>query len=121
MMSIGDGFAIVCADSIPDAVERKLVLESLEATAREVVNIDLGQLDHFAGNVLQLQTKSGGSVVSMSTQACLAFTPAQRNLIEKYSQIVESPLPLIEGIEGGSARCMLAGIHLPVRKSWAGK
>ena len=113
MMSIGDGFAVVCADSIPDSVERRLVTESLEAAGREIVTIDLEQLGHFAGNVLQLRARTG-SVVSMSTAACLAFTPWQRTLIGKYGRIVESPLPLIEGIEGGSARCMLAGVHLPM-------
>ena len=113
MMSIGAGLAIVCADSVPDAVERRLVLESLESAGRELLTIDLEQLDHFAGNVLQVQTSTGGSVVAMSTQACLSFTPAQRSIIERHGKIVESPLPLIEGIEGGSARCMLAGVHLP--------
>ena len=112
MLSIGDGLAIVCADSINDAVERKLVLESLEASGREIVLIDLTQMEHFAGNVLQLRTSSA-SVMAMSTQACLAFRPDQRSIIEKHARIVESPIPLIEGIEGGSARCMLAGIHLP--------
>jgi hypothetical protein len=111
MMSVGDGFAIVCAQSIPDAIERRLVLESLAASRREIIEIDFTQLEHFAGNVLHVRAR-GGSVIAMSTAACLAFTPAQRNVIEKYAKIVESPIPLIEGIEGGSARCMLAGIHL---------
>ena len=113
MMSIGDRFAVVCSESIPAPVERKLVIESLAASGREIVDIDFSQLDHFAGNVLQVRTRSGGSVVAMSTQACLAFTPKQRAVMEKYGKIVESPIPLIEGIEGGSARCMLAGVHLP--------
>jgi len=113
MMCVGDQFAVLCSESITDPVERKLVVESLEATRREIINIDYNQLEHFAGNVLQLQTKDGGSAIAMSTQACLAFRPDQRAVIEKYGRIVESPLPLIEGIEGGSARCMLAGVHLP--------
>ncbi len=102
-----------CSDAIADVQERRLVLQSLESTRRELLTINFDQLDHFAGNVLQVRT-SNGSVVVMSTQACLAFTPAQRSVMERHSRIVESPLPLIEGIEGGSARCMLAGIHLPV-------
>jgi hypothetical protein len=113
MMSIGDGFAVLCADSIADPVERRLVVESLEMTRREIVFIDFAQLEHFTGNILQLKAKDGAAVVAMSTQACLAFKPQQRAVIEKYGRIVESPIPLIEGIEGGSARCMLAGVHLP--------
>ena len=112
MMSIGDRFAVVCPDSMPDPVERKLVLEGLKATGREVITIDRKQLLHFAGNVLQLQAKAG-SVLAISTAACLALRPEQRQAIEKYARIVESPLPLFESIGGGSARCMMADVHLP--------
>ena len=86
MMSIGDGLAIVCADSIPDMVERRLVLESLESSGRELLIIDFAQLDHFAGNVLQVRTAGGSNVVAMSTQACLAFTPIQRSVIGKHGR-----------------------------------
>ena len=112
MMSIGDQFAVVCAESIRDNVERKLVCESLEASGREIILINLEQLAHFCGNILELQGRNG-PVIAMSNEACLAFTQAQRAILERYGQIVESPITLIERIEGGSARCMLAGVHLP--------
>ena len=113
MMSIGDGFAVVCADSMPDAAERKLVLEGLKAAGREIITIDQKQLQQFAGNVLQLQTRPAGSALAISTAACLALRPEQRKAIEKHARIVESPLPLFESIGGGSARCMMADVHLP--------
>ena len=116
LMSIGDRFAIVCADAIPDAIERKLVLDSLRMTRREIVTIDRQQLAHFAGNVLQVPAQNGTTVLAMSTQALLAFRPDQRSAIQQYAHIVEAPLPLIEGIEGGSARCMMAGVHLPLAR-----
>lgn len=112
-MSIGDRFAIFCADAIADSAERKRVLESLKSTGRDVITIDLKQLEHYAGNVLQLQTKDGRSVLVISTSACLALRPDQRDAIQKFAQIVESPLPLFEGIGRGSARCMMADVHLP--------
>jgi hypothetical protein len=112
MMSIGDQFAVLCAESIRDGVERKLVCESLTASGREIILISPDQLTHFCGNILQLQGRNG-PVIAMSNEACLAFTPGQRTNLEKYGQIVESPITLIERIEGGSARCMIAGIHLP--------
>jgi len=89
-----------------------LVVESLESTGREIVLISLDQLSHFCGNILQV-AGAEGPVIVMSTQACLAFTAVQRTILEKYGRLVESPIPLIESIEGGSARCMVAGIHLP--------
>ena len=113
MMSIGDRFAVVCSDSMPDPAERKLVLEGLKSDGREIITIDQKQLVQFAGNVLQLQTKPAGSVLAISTAACLALRPDQRQAIEKYTRIVESPLPLFESIGGGSARCMMADVHLP--------
>jgi hypothetical protein len=112
-MSIGDRFAIVCADCITDTGERKLVLETLRAAGREIVTIDRKQLLQFAGNVLQLQTRPTGSVLAISTAACLALRAEQRQSIEKYAVIIESPLPLFESIGGGSARCMMADVHLP--------
>ena len=112
-MSIGDRFAIFCPESIREAAERKRVFDSLKSTGREIIAIDLSQLAHFAGNVLQVQTSSGSSVLAISTAACLVLRPEQRDAIEKYTQIVESPLPIFEGIGGGSARCMMADVHLP--------
>ena len=113
MMSIGERFAIVCADAIPDSAERKTVLEGLRKSGRELITIDQKQLLQFAGNVLQLQTKPSGSVLAISTAACLALRSDQRQAVEKHSRIVESPLPLFESIGGGSARCMMADVHLP--------
>lgn len=112
-LSIGDRFVIFCGDSIKDSAGRKRVLDSLKSTGREIISIDLKQLEQFAGNVLQLQTKNDRSVLVISTSACLALRPEQRDAIQKFTQIVESPLPLFEGIGRGSARCMMADVHLP--------
>src|SRR5262249_23160738 len=48
-ISIGDRFAILCSESIPDAAERKRVLDSLKSAGRDLIMIDLKQLDRFAG------------------------------------------------------------------------
>jgi hypothetical protein len=114
-ISIGDRFAIFCGDSIADPEERKLVFDSLKSTGREVLSIDLKQLEQFAGNVLQLQTKHDRSVLAISTSACLALRSEQRDFLQKFTQLVESPLPVFEGIGRGSARCMMADVHLPRR------
>jgi hypothetical protein len=113
MMSIGDKFAIICLDSISDAAERKLVADTLRESGRELIAIDQSQRSQFAGSVLQVKTKGSGSVVVMSTAALHAFHPEQRTTLQGYCEILETPLSVIEGIEGSSARCMMAGIHLP--------
>jgi len=114
-LSIGDRFVIFCPDAIRDAGERKRVLDSLKATGREIITIDLKQLERFAGNVLQIQTKNDRTALVISTSACLALRPEQRDAIKKFTQIVESPLPVFEGIGRGSARGMMADVHLPRR------
>src|SRR5262249_6385165 len=116
MMSIGDRFVIFCGDSIADAGDRKRVLDTLKSTGREIIMIDLKQLERFAGNVLQLRANADESALVISTSACLALRSEQRDAIQKFTRIVESPLPLFEGIGRGSARCMMADVHLP-RKS----
>jgi hypothetical protein len=85
----------------------------LRSTGREIVSIDLKQLEQFAGNVLQLRTKNDRSALAISTSACLALRAEQRDAIQKFTQLVESPLPIFEGIGRGSARCMMADVHLP--------
>jgi hypothetical protein len=115
MMSIGDRFAICCADSIADAGDRKRVLDRLKSSGREIITVDLKQLEQFAGNVLQIQTKNDRTALVISTSACLALRSDQRDAVQRFTQIVESPLPVFEGIGRGSARGMMADIHLPRR------
>jgi hypothetical protein len=115
IMSIGDRFNLFCPDVIHDPGERKRVLDSLKSSGRDLIAIDPKQLERFAGNVLQIQTKDGRSVLVISTSACLALRPEQRDVIQKFTQIIESPLPVFEGIGRGSARGMMADVHLPRR------
>ena len=113
MMTVGDRFAMFCGDSIADPAERKRVFDSLKNSGREVILIDRRQVEQFAGNVIQLQTRDGGKVLAISTAACLSLRPDQRDAIQKFAHLVESPLPVFEGIGRGSARCMMADVHLP--------
>jgi len=115
VISIGDRFAIFCGESINDPSERKRVMESLKSAGREIIAIDRKQVEQFSGNVLQLQTKNGGRVLAISTVACLSLRSDQRDAIQKFAEVVESPLPVFEGIGRGSARCMMADVHLPRR------
>jgi hypothetical protein len=55
MMSVGTTFAVICADCIDDKKERKMVLENLRKDGKEIVLLTEEQLNHFAGNMLQVQ------------------------------------------------------------------
>ncbi len=115
MMSIGEQFAVLCADAIASVNQRKAVCERLTATGRELVVIDHAQMGAFAGNILQLATTDGGRCVAMSARAWAAFTPAQQAVLSAHSVIASSACTTIEDSSGGSVRCMLAELHLPTR------
>lgn len=113
MMCVGDKFAVVCFESIPNAEERKAVRQSLEGNGKDIIEISFDQMNHFAGNMLQVNNKKGESLLVMSEQAYLALTAAQIAALSKFSKLIYAPLYTIETNGGGSARCMLAEIHLP--------
>ena len=112
-MSIGNEFAVVATEAIPDSEERRRVVESLEATGRHLVRIDLDQMTRFGANLLEVEGREGDRVLVMSTSARDAFGPEQVAILEDSARIVASPLPTIEAVGGGSARCMLAEVFLP--------
>ncbi|WP_246474937.1 citrulline utilization hydrolase CtlX [Pedobacter roseus] len=113
MMCIGDRFAVICLDSIKDSEERLNVTISLKGTGKEIIEISLEQMNKFAGNMLQVSNATGESLLVMSEQAYLSLDAEQIAALEKYSRIIYAPLYTIEKNGGGSARCMLAEIHLP--------
>lgn len=115
MMSVGEGIAIICDESITDESQRQAVVRSLEATGHEVVSISFEQVLSMAGNMLELVSDSGERIMAMSGQAHQALTPDQVAAIERHARIVSSPINSIENSAGGSVRCMLAEIHLPVQ------
>ncbi len=113
MMCIGDAFAVVCFESIPDALEREELRHSFLNTHKEVIEISFDQMNQFAGNMLQVKSESGESLLVMSEQAYLSLNESQISSLEKYCRLIYSPLYTIEKNGGGSARCMLAEVHLP--------
>jgi len=115
MMCIGDRFAVICLDSIPNQEEKLAVTMSLTSSGKEIIEITLDQMNHFAGNMLQVANQSGESLLVMSEQAYLSLTTDQISSMENYARIIYAPIYTIEKNGGGSARCMLAEIHLPER------
>ena len=112
MMCVGDRFAVVCFDSLPVVAEREHLAGVLRATGKTVIPISLQQLNHFAGNMLQVENRHGEKLLVMSTQAFASLNPGQLKDLEAFSRIVHAPLETIETNGGGSARCMLAEVHL---------
>lgn len=112
MMCIGDHFAVICLESIQNYQERELVMQHLIQTGKEIIEISIDQMNHFAGNMLQVKNKNEEGLLVMSEQAYSSLTEMQVFLLQKYCRLVHSSLDTIEKNGGGSARCMLAEIHL---------
>ncbi|GGI28421.1 citrulline utilization hydrolase CtlX [Pedobacter mendelii] len=115
MMCIGDKFAVLCLDSIKNPEEKKQLALSVIDSGKEIIEISLEQMNHFAGNMLQVSNASNESLLVMSEQAFLSLKKEQISKLETFSRIIYAPLYTIEKNGGGSARCMLAEIHLPVK------
>jgi hypothetical protein len=113
VMCMGDSFAVVCLQSINDLDERLMVRDELEKTGKQVIEITLEQMNSFAGNMLLVNNKRGEKLLVMSTQAFESLTHKQRDEIDDYAALVHFDLSIIEGNGGGSARCMMAEVHLP--------
>jgi len=107
MMSIGDDFALVCFESIKDKNEKNLVKEYLEKSGRKIVEISLGQVDCFAGNLIQLGDKKN-KIIVVSELAYSSLNNHQKNILSGESKIVNIPIPTIQKCGGGSVRCMIA-------------
>ena len=116
MMSIGDFFVLICAEAIDDLNERERVLESFRNQSKEIILIYDYQLNDFAGNILQVKNKNDLFFLVMSTRAFQSLNTQQKVQLEKYGTLLHSDLTTIEMLGGGSARCMIAEIFLPIKK-----
>ena len=116
MMSVGETFAIICAESIDDKKERKIVLDSLRGDEKEIILITEEQVNNFAGNMLEVRGADDKRYLAMSTSAYNSLTKKQIAQIEEHVTILSSSLDTIEACGGGSARCMMAEIFLPKKQ-----
>lgn len=110
MMHVGSEVAVVCLDSIKDDAQRAEVKESLENTGKEIMEISFDQMNHFAGNMLELHNKDGEPCLIMSQAAYKSLTWDQIELLDSKMTLITPDLECIEQNGGGSARCMLAEI-----------
>jgi hypothetical protein len=112
MMCVADRYVVICLKSLPNHAEYQMVQEAIGKTGKELINISFEQMNHFAGNMLQVQNKAGEKLLIMSTQAYESLHPDQIKKLESYNRILHASLTTIETNGGGSARCMMAEVFL---------
>lgn len=115
MMCVADRYVVVCLDAVPDPQERRCLLATIRSTGKAIVPITLDQMNQFAGNMLQVQNTLGERLLVMSTQAYASLRPEQVSELSAFNHLLHAPLTTIETNGGGSARCMMAEIHLEQR------
>lgn len=113
MLCIGNQYAIVCLDAIDDLAEREMVRTKLFNSEKDIIEITEEQKNNFAGNMLQVFGDQPYLVMSSRAYKCL--TKNQLMKITSYNNIIQSNLDTIENCGGGSARCMMAEIFLPLK------
>jgi hypothetical protein len=112
MMCIGTAFAMVGLEMILNEAERQKVRARLEKTEKEIVELSADQIANFVGNAIELHNKDGEKLLVLSSRAARVLTKDHRERLRRYARLIPLELPTIE-LGGGSARCMIATIHLP--------
>ncbi len=116
VMCVAETFVIICLASITDIKERKLVEDTILKTKKEIIAISQDQLEkYYAGNMLQVRNAVGNLFLVMSERALKSLKEEQMEAIQNHCDILTAPIYLIEEIGGGSARCMMAEIFLPLK------
>ena len=112
-MCVGSCFVVLCMDCIKDEAEKQQLISSIQLTKKQLISISFDQMNHFAGNMLELQNTTGESLVVMSKSAWESLNYEQRSILSAFSKPVYADISTIESNGGGSARCMIAEVHLP--------
>jgi hypothetical protein len=112
MMCVADRYVVICLDSIADNSEKKMVEQTILSSGKEIIRISPEQMNRFAGNMLQLENKQKEKILVMSGAAWQSLLDDQKQKLTEYNPIIHSSLEQIESNGGGSARCMIAEIHL---------
>ncbi len=116
IMCIAKHFAVICLDSITDKSEKAILVKQLKDTGLQIIDISFEQMNHFAGNMLSLQTNNDKEILVLSLSAFDSLSGIQKKEIEKYVELLPISIPTIETIGGGSARCMIAEVFLQVKE-----
>ncbi|HEX7844378.1 MAG TPA: arginine deiminase-related protein, partial [Chitinophagaceae bacterium] len=115
VMTLGDGFCILCEEAIDEEWELIAVRQLLESTNHNIIPISRDQMHRFAGNMLEVKNKNGDNFLVLSQTAFDSLRKEQKQMLEAYAKLLPIAVPTIEAVEGGSVRCMMAEIFLERR------
>lgn len=115
LMAITTKYVVICLESITDDEQLEAVIDAIESSGKEIINITFDQMNHFAGNMLEVHNQAGDSLIVMSASAWNSLDDEQQEALSSYSKPLYADISTIETNGGGSARCMMAEVHLPAK------
>ena len=108
--NFADKYAVACLSSVRNSAERETLKRELTESGKEIIEISIEQMNHFAGNMLQLKNNDGDKFVVLSESAYNSLSESQISSLEKFNKLIVAPVPTIEKYGGGSVRCMIAEV-----------
>ncbi|MFD0749412.1 citrulline utilization hydrolase CtlX [Mucilaginibacter calamicampi] len=114
LMSIASKYVVICLDAIADDDEAEMVIDTIAESGKEIVAISFEQMNNFAGNMLEVYNNKGESLIVMSQVAWGSLNDEQKEVLSGFSKPVYADIRTIEQNGGGSVRCMMAEVCLPV-------
>jgi hypothetical protein len=117
VLAIGSKFAAVGFDNIASTAEQQTIMNKLVDSGKEIIRLTPKQVDNFAGNMLELKSDEGLPLIVLSKRALSSLDEEQVEKLSSYGELVAPDLTTIEGVGGGSARCMIAEIFLQKQKA----
>jgi hypothetical protein len=112
LMTLGEGFSVLCEEAIDEEWELIAVRQILESTGYAIIPISKEQMHCFAGNMLEVKNAKGENVLVLSQSAYDSLRKEQKEMLEAFAKLLPIPVPTIEKVEGGSVRCMMAELFL---------
>jgi len=112
VMTLGEKFCVLCEEAIDEEWELIAVRQLLESTGHMIIPITREQMHHFAGNMLEIKNRKGENILALSRTAFNSLRIEQKEMLEAYARLLPIDVPVIEKVEGGSVRCMMAEIFL---------
>ena len=111
MMAIGATYSVICLESIVNPEQRKMVVQELQMTDHEVIEITFEQMNRFAGNMLEVKShNTAATYLCMSQSAYDVLSDTQRMRLAQHVQPLVIPVPTMETLGGGRVRCMMTEV-----------
>jgi len=110
LMSIGTGWAAVCLESIRSEEEREAVRWQLKNSGREILELTYSDIASFGGNILEMRSASGETIIVMSSRSRKEIDPKIVRALERFGSVIDAAIPTIEDLGGGGVRCMIAEV-----------